>query len=269
MHDAETEVQLPHEFRLAWGLDRGQRPGPRPSLTLEQILDSAIAIADADGLAALSMARVAKAVGFTTMSLYRYVTSKDELLQLISDAALPEPVIPPTLGQDWRGELEAWARAVLDAFLAHPWIVHVPLAGPPTLPRNIAWMDYCLRILQPLPLTLDERLSTLMLLSGHARNETLLTQQLALGLARSGRTEEEASTVYLVAMHHIASPDRFPGLHHLLLQGGLGPLPGEEPGRETAGEPPGPPPSTYDYGLGRILDGLGALVARREAQGGT
>lgn len=86
---------LPRAVELAWGLDQPGTRGPKKGLSLEQILDTAIELADAEGVTALSMGRVAKALGFTTMSLYRYVASKDELIELISDRVIgPPPVIP-------------------------------------------------------------------------------------------------------------------------------------------------------------------------------
>src|SRR5690606_24295200 len=102
--------ELPRIVQLAWGLDdRGTR-GPRRTLTLEQVLDAAIAVANEEGFAALSMSRVAKQLGFTTMSLYRYVDSKDQLVELAWDRALGPPPELPAEG-DWRDRLDAWASA--------------------------------------------------------------------------------------------------------------------------------------------------------------
>ena len=78
---------LPPRLQLLWGLQERPRRGPKPGLSLERIVDAAIGLADAGGLAAVSMARVAAELGFTTMSLYRYVPTKDDLLELMVDAA--------------------------------------------------------------------------------------------------------------------------------------------------------------------------------------
>src|SRR5688572_640704 len=99
-------------LRLLWHrLDRPSR-GPKPTLTLGDIIESAIAVADRDGLTALSMRSVAERLGFTTMSLYRYVPGKGELVEVMRDVALGEPpTAEPAL--DWREQLRRWARANL------------------------------------------------------------------------------------------------------------------------------------------------------------
>ncbi len=84
---SEPSPPLPPGLDLLWGRrGRGQR-GPKPGLTVDAIVAAAIAIADAEGLEAVSMAHVAEQLGFTTMSLYRHVTSKEELLQLMWNAS--------------------------------------------------------------------------------------------------------------------------------------------------------------------------------------
>lgn len=91
MSSPEPDDPLPQSVQLAWGLsDTGTR-GPRRGLTLEQVLDAAIEVAGAEGLEALSMSRVAKQLGFTTMSLYRYVSNKDQLVELAWDRAIGSP----------------------------------------------------------------------------------------------------------------------------------------------------------------------------------
>src|SRR5690349_10100499 len=91
-----------HAMRLLWGKqpDDGPRRGPKPAFTLEQITRTGIEIADADGITALTMQRVADELGFTKMALYRYVPGKDELVALMTDAALGDP--PPLTGRGWR-----------------------------------------------------------------------------------------------------------------------------------------------------------------------
>ncbi|GAA3198911.1 hypothetical protein GCM10020255_102460 [Rhodococcus baikonurensis] len=131
---------LPRAVELAWGLDQPGTRGPKKGLSLEHILDTAIELADAEGVTALSMGRVAKALGFTTMSLYRYVASKDELIELISDRVIgPPPVIPD--GVSWRVKLEAWANHEYATMLSRPWWLKLPITAPPTGPNNMAWLD--------------------------------------------------------------------------------------------------------------------------------
>src|SRR5882757_3162372 len=113
---AAQPPSIPKVFELAWGLGESGTRGPRKGLSLEQVVDAAIAVGDAEGLAGLSMSRVAKQLGFTTMSLYRYVDSKDTLITLVSDRLIglpPEPIA----GQPWREAIEGWATAEFDAIM--------------------------------------------------------------------------------------------------------------------------------------------------------
>src|ERR1700690_4421209 len=96
---------LPPGLDLLWGRrGRGQR-GPKPGLSVEAIVTAAIRVADAEGLEAVSMARVAEQLGFTTMSLYRHVTSKEELLQLMWNASAQEAEDLVLRGDTWRDRL--------------------------------------------------------------------------------------------------------------------------------------------------------------------
>ena len=105
-----------------WGEPARPTRGPKPSMSLTRIADAAIAIADAEGLAAVSMQRVAADLGFTKMSLYRYLPGKAELVALMVERALGEP--PARTGQDWRDALADWARLLLDGY--HPAPVDPP-----------------------------------------------------------------------------------------------------------------------------------------------
>jgi AcrR family transcriptional regulator len=80
-----TDVELPRGIALAWGIAADPQRGPKRELSVEKIVDAAIEIADADGLGAVSMSSVANRLGYTTMSLYRYVSAKDDLIVLMND----------------------------------------------------------------------------------------------------------------------------------------------------------------------------------------
>ena len=106
------------------------RPAPgsrRPRLTREEIAAAALAIADAEGLAAVSMRRVASELEVGTMSLYHYVKTKDELLALMHDAMMGELLVPPEeLPSEWRAALELTAQRSRAAFRRHPWAIEGP-----------------------------------------------------------------------------------------------------------------------------------------------
>jgi AcrR family transcriptional regulator len=122
---------------LLWGSQ--DRPG-RSGLTVRAIVDAAIALADADGIGALSMRSIAERLGAGTMSLYTHVPSKPVLIELmidtISGQVYADPGEPAGQPGGWRGALTFIARRNWDIFLAHPWLLRV-LDGRPVLGPNV------------------------------------------------------------------------------------------------------------------------------------
>ena len=122
-------------LQLLWRRADAPRRGPRPRASLDDIVGAAVALADTEGLDAVSTRRVAEAVGISPMSFYTYVPSKNELLDLMVDAALG--AIVPTVGNGWRARVEHLARQYWALGLAHPWVhqlaTHRPALGPHTL----------------------------------------------------------------------------------------------------------------------------------------
>lgn len=253
---------------LAWGRSDVARRGPKPSLSLEEIVATAVRIADEEGLEAVSMARVAKALGFTTMSLYRYVPSKADLLTHMQDAALGPLPEDRVRDVDWRTGLTAWTRAVLTRFRLHPWSATIPLTGPPLMPRNTEWLDWCLGHLDGTPLAPLEKISTVMLLSGYAQNEVARETSLRLGRTDSDpdrdtdtdaddASPDDEDVRYAAALAHLIDPARLPHLGALLDEGlfSAQPYTDVEDGDTFM----------LDYGLHRILDGVGLLIESRRS----
>jgi AcrR family transcriptional regulator len=238
-----------------WGLE--PQKAPREGLTVEKVVQAAIAVADAEGLGAVSMSRVAKELGFTTMSLYRHVDSKDELLELMLDAAAAEP--PEKLGApgDWRAGLTAWTWAMLDLLRQRPWVVELPITGIPSGPGQLAWVEAGLRALRDTALTDLERFSVVQLLATHVRGQAAITAQLGGAMARAGREWHEAEQEWARDLAAVLDPERFPELSKLMASGALAPTPSAEDYD---------PDAEFRFGLDRILDGVEALIRRR---GGT
>src|SRR5262245_64029270 len=119
---------------LLWGTARPPSRGPKPGLTTQQIVAAAIAVADAEGLAALSMRRVAEHLGVGAMSLYTYVPGKAELIDLMVDAVYGELPGSADVDGGWRERLEGVARANWALYRRHPWMLQVasvrPALGP-------------------------------------------------------------------------------------------------------------------------------------------
>jgi AcrR family transcriptional regulator len=122
----------------------GPRRGPRPRLDLDAILDAGIALADAEGLAAVSTRAVAARFDLTAMALYPYVGTKENLLALMEDhaSAMPSWPDPPSLS----GALEAWALALYSVYLEHPWLTERPWAQASQGPNEQDWLERLLRI---------------------------------------------------------------------------------------------------------------------------
>ncbi|MGX6607616.1 TetR/AcrR family transcriptional regulator C-terminal domain-containing protein [Micromonosporaceae bacterium Da 78-11] len=205
--------------------------GPKPALTLDQIADVAIAVADAEGLAAVSMQRVAADLGYTKMSLYRYLPGKAELVAIMLERGIGTP---PALSGQWRAGLVEWAERLLATYLAHPWAIAATAGARPIGPHELSWMEAALALLPPV-LSGAERMDTIAVVAGHVRalaaqatqSETEMTA--AIGLVLRERAEQFPAVA--AAMSDVA------------VQGG-----GDQ---------------AFRFGLDRILDGLQVLISKR------
>jgi AcrR family transcriptional regulator len=146
------------------------RPAPgarRARLTREEIAQAALALADAEGLDAVSMRRVAAMLGAGTMSLYHYVRTKAELIELMGDAMMAEVLLAPgELPTDWRAALRAIAIRTVATFRAHPWAIE----GPPSTPgpNSLRHFDQCLEAVAGLQIDLAARIEIIALIDDYA-----------------------------------------------------------------------------------------------------
>ncbi len=162
---------LPPGLDLLWGRrGRGQR-GPKPGLSVDAIVAAAIAIADAEGLEAVSMAHVADQLGFTTMSLYRHVTSKEELLQLMWNGSAQGAEELVITGDDWRARLRMWAMVQREMIDRHPWITQMPMAAPPMAPNSLAFVERGLEAMDDSGLADADKLRVIGLISSYTLSE--------------------------------------------------------------------------------------------------
>src|SRR5690606_30689278 len=111
---------VPKAVLLAWGASAPATKGPKPRWTLEQILDTAVRLGDDDGIEAITMSGVAKALGSGTMSLYRYVESREDLLILAADRALGVGQLPAEDSVPER--IRGWVRDLRKTYEQHPWL---------------------------------------------------------------------------------------------------------------------------------------------------
>jgi AcrR family transcriptional regulator len=129
------------------------------ALSREKIAAAALAIADAEGFAAVSMRRIAQEMGVGTMSLYYYVKTKAELVAAMDDALLGE-VVAPSLPGNWREALTVIAARTRDAFLRHPWALYSMLSAAPGV-NAMRHMEQCLQVLATTTMTTREKLALL------------------------------------------------------------------------------------------------------------
>ena len=241
-------AEIPPVLAAAWGLRDRPGKGPKPGLTLERIVAAGVKVAATDGLGAVSMARVASECGASTMSLYRYVAAKDELVDLMVDAAIGQP--PPVEPGGWRAGLDRFAHHYLDLLRRQSWVVRVPITTPPLTPNQIGWMNYGLEVMRDTALRHEERLSTIMIVSGMVRNWALLTADIMAAASAQGATTEQAMGGYGRLLKLLADPARFPAVGDLVASGVLD-------------HPAAVPDDDFEFGLARFLDGIEALMAAR------
>ncbi|WP_405640914.1 TetR/AcrR family transcriptional regulator [Streptomyces uncialis] len=250
--DMESGTGLPASLEVAWGLRERPAKGPRPGLSLDRIVDTAVRIAAAEGLGAVSMGRVAKELGASTMSLYRYVGARDELYVLMQEAAVGAPPEAPPAGTEWRACLAWWARAQRAVFRRNLWLLRIPTSGPPVGPNSLAWMEAALAGLDGTGLREEEKLSVLMLVGGYVRNASVLVSDLEAGMRASGVGTDESLRRYAAALRALTDAGRHPALTRLLGSGVF------EHGDHGDGAD-----VDFDFGLDRVLDGIEALVVSR------
>lgn len=148
--------------------------GPRPAHSRADLAAAAIRVADADGIEAVSLRRLATELGTGTTSLYRYIASKDELFELMIDGALGER-LPAAPTGDWQVDLRAIAHEHRAVTLRHCWLAALPLTRPVLGPNGLAWLEATFATVAPLDLPPDELLAQvgtlLMFVRGHASDE--------------------------------------------------------------------------------------------------
>jgi AcrR family transcriptional regulator len=242
---------LPGSIAAAWGLRERPGKGPKRGLSLPQIVQAGLAVARADGLGAVSMSRVAAELGGGTMSLYRYVESKQELLDLMVDTALGPPP-PVRAGARWRDGLAAWARAELAVYRDHLWVLQVPLAGPPAYPNSLSWLEQALHYLRRTGLDEEQKMAVILLVSNYVRSHATMESQIDTAVRAAGTTGEAAMAGYGQLLRALLDPSRFPELSAVAASGVM--------------DKNDPWDENFEFGLERVLDGVDVLVSRTSRQ---
>ncbi|MEU5885089.1 TetR/AcrR family transcriptional regulator C-terminal domain-containing protein [Spirillospora sp. NPDC047279] len=227
---------------LLWNQDKQPARRARPALNLELIARTAIEIADADGIEALSMQRVAGDLGFTKMSLYRHVAGKAELMAVMIDTAVGEPPVLSGVPGGWRPKIQEFTRLLTATWDRHPWLPTVTTGNRVMGPNEIGWIDSAISAFADTNLMGGERMAAVFLLFAHIRN----TQSTAAAGTQPWTTEGSvAGTIGDLIVEHSA---RFPELNRAMADVGdrL-----DDNGRR--------------FGLDCIFDGIAGLIERRSS----
>ncbi|MEU1309095.1 TetR/AcrR family transcriptional regulator C-terminal domain-containing protein [Streptomyces cinnamoneus] len=232
-------------------------PQPPPSsagraadgeLTQERIVRAAVAIADAEGLAALSMRGVAARLGVAAMSPYRHVTSKDDLVFLMADAVLAEMSYPRDAPSGWRGRLERGARALWAVHRAHPWLAQIaPLTRPLALPHLIAYSDWMLGALDGHGLDPATMFNLNALIYSYVQGTAVQLEREAQAQSATGLSEEQWMDSQAAAFDALVASGAYPAFTKVV--GSFG-----ESGYDLDLD------AVFELGLTSMLDGLAALI---------
>ncbi|BBG03542.1 MULTISPECIES: TetR/AcrR family transcriptional regulator [Pseudonocardia] len=270
MGEHEPDPDLPPTLRRLWGQEDRPRRGPKPALSVDAIVRAAAAIADAEGLSAVSMARIGDALGYSAMALYRHVESKDELLVQLADHVAADLTMPAHAG-DWRSGLHAWTLAQIEAVLARPWFLDLPLATVQPGPHRMRWLNEAFGVLREVDLPAAEKMAVIGLLAQHVlaegRVQVEAGRAAADGARRARGLPADAPVAELTAaelaaanplndfetvLQHLADPADYPHLTEAL-------------SGDSATFLASDPETDVDFGLTIVLDGVQAYLLRRTA----
>lgn len=241
---------LPPGLDLLWGRRQRGRTGPKPGLSVDAIVEAAIRVADAEGLEAVSMKRVAAELGFTTMALYRHVDSKDELLAMMWNASAVG--LPEVTGEGWRQRLANWASVQFDSVCRRTWILQMPMARPPAGPASLAWVEQALQTMDGTGLSEAAKMGVIGLISTYALSEARMQYE-------GSRAGGAPDTDYATVLREVVDEATYPALHRAAWSGELDEPRGEQ--RPTFDR------NQFRFGLDRILDGVQVLIDQRAEAG--
>ncbi|MGM1060234.1 GntR family transcriptional regulator [Saccharothrix sp. Mg75] len=168
------------------------RTAPARELTTDRVVRAAVAIADAEGLAALSMRGVAARLGVAAMTPYRYVTGKDELVLLMADAAYGERGYPADPPADWRARLELAGRTLWSLHRRHPWLASIgPITRPLPLPNLMVHAEFVLAALDTFDLDVHAMFDLHVLLFSYVQGIAVHLEREQQARGESGVDHEE------------------------------------------------------------------------------
>jgi AcrR family transcriptional regulator len=234
---------------LLWGAAETGRRGPKPSRSVEEVVQAAIALADAEGLAALSVRRVAEALGLSPMSLYTYVPSKAELIDLMLDRVADEIATPDAT--DWRGQLEQLARGRWNMAQRHPWLMQVGMHRPPLGPHVLAAAESALRAIDGLGLSEAEMDQLTTVIADYVRGAIRAALDAREVERLSGMSDEQWWAMNQPLLQDLIDPTVYPTILRIGAAYKAGQIAPPDHDRN------------FEFGLQRVLDGIAVFIAER------
>ena len=234
---------------LLWGVHRRRR-GPKPSLSGEQVVAKAIQLADRGGLSRLSMRRLADELGITAMSLYGYVPSKAELLDVMADRAYGEITVRHDLATPWQARLAALAGQHWALLLSHPWLLQIATSRPLLGPNMTALYDAELAAIDGLGRTDTDMDLIVSLLDDYVRGAARPAVEAAEAQTRTGISDQQWWQTYGPLLADVLDPGRYPTALR------VGAAAGAEYGAAHD------PARSFNFGLRRVIDGIEAFITQ-------
>ncbi len=231
--------RVSRSVNLAWSRKPTSSRGPKPTLSTAQIVHVAIQIADADGLEAATMQRVAREVGVTTMALYRYFPGKADLIALMIDSASESAPYFGKPSSPWSVRLKRWAHRCLAIYRDHPWFLEATSVRHSLMgPNELSWMEAALAILAESGLSPKKRHHAFLAIIGQVRGHATFEE-----IRKHNASGEQ--WVHDLIRNLKPEADRFPELLDVLDSGAFA----------------ADPNAAFDFGLACILDGLRARAS--------
>jgi AcrR family transcriptional regulator len=217
--------------------------GPRPSVSRDEIARAAIRLAGKEGLSAVTMQRIAREVGLTTMAIYRYFPRKADVVALMVDSVADSSLRFGNPSSPWSTRLKKWARCCLAIYRDHPWFLEATAGRQtPMGPNELAWMEAALAMLAESGLKPKKRHHAFFTIIGHVRGHATFEQ---------ARRTRAAGKEWMRELTHTLQqePDRCPILLDVLRSGAFS--------ESITG--------AFEFGLDCILDGIRAQVRSTHA----
>jgi AcrR family transcriptional regulator len=233
---------------------RPERParGPRPAYSRAQITEAAVRIADAEGLEAASMRRIAAEIGTGAMSLYRYVPSRDDLLELMVDHVIGELDLPERPSGDWRADLTLLAERTRAMRLRHPWMSETRRARSAFGPNQLRMLEFGMGTLD-VGIPIDDIMILVGLVTGYVDNAVQEQMAWEAEWRRSGISKENWMGRSAPYVHQLISSGQHPMLARIVMD---------------ARQPHMDPEAGFRYGLERVLDCVQAALPSAPEPGG-